>query len=133
MSSGSANIRGVTPFMHVPELVAALQWFDLLGFRPRFRDGNYAYVERDGAGVRIVESRADDGAPFPPHRGFSIYLDVADVDAIVAEVRPKLAAAKVEAIGPVNQQYGQREFMVRAPDGNVLVFGQALGPSRRTD
>lgn len=133
MTSKAANILGVTPFMHVPDLLEALRWFDLLGFRTRFHQGNYAYVEREGAGVRLVESRADDGAPFPPHRGFSIYLDVADVDAIVSEVRPKLAAAKVETIGPVNQQYAQREFMVRAPDGNVLVFGQALGPSRRTE
>lgn len=133
MTSKAANILGVTPFMHVPDLSEALRWFDLLGFRTRFHQGNYAYVEREGAGVRLVESRADDGAPFPPHRGFSIYLDVADVDAIVSEVRPKLAAANVETIGPVNQQYAQREFMVRAPDGNVLVFGQALGPSRRTE
>lgn len=133
MSAGATNIRGVTPFMHVADLAAALNWFGLLGFRTRFHEGNYAYVEREGAGVRVLESRADDDTPFPPHKGFSIYLDVADVDAIVAEVRPKLAAAKVETIGPVNQQYAQREFMVRAPDGNVLVFGQALGPGRRTD
>lgn len=119
--------------MHVPDLEGAVQWFALLGFRARFRQDNYAYVERDKAGVRLIESRADDGTPFPPHKGFSIYIDVIDVDAIVAEVRPKLASAKVETIGPVNQHYAQREFMVRAPDGNVLVFGQALGPSRRSD
>jgi hypothetical protein len=29
-------------------------------------------------------------------------------------------------MGPVNQEYNQREFMIRAPDGNVLVFGQAI-------
>ncbi len=130
--SDRTNIQSITPFMHVPDLAAALKWFDLLGFRTRFHQGNYAYVEREGAGVRVLESRADDDTPFPPHRGFSIYLDVADVDAIVAEARPKLAGAGVETIGPVNQHYGQREFMVRAPDGNVLVFGQALGQSRRT-
>jgi catechol 2,3-dioxygenase-like lactoylglutathione lyase family enzyme len=118
--------------MHVPDLAAALRWFGLLGFRTRFEQSNYAYVEREGAGVRLMQSTEEDGTPFPPHRGFSIYLDVADVDAIVAEIRPKLAAAKVETMGPVDQDYAQREFMVRAPDGNVLVFGQALGPSRRT-
>lgn len=63
----------------------ALRWFDLLGFRTRFHQGDYAYVEREGAGVRVLEWRADDDTPFPPHRGFSIYIDVADVDAIVAE------------------------------------------------
>lgn len=131
--SEKTNILHITPFIHVPDIAAAIEWFGLLGFRTRFHQGAYAYVEREGAGVRLIESVADDGTPFPPHKGFSIYLDVADVDAIVAEVRPKLAAAKVEMIGPVNQPYAQREFMVRAPDGNVLVFGEALGPNRRTD
>ncbi len=133
MTAPSQNIRAITPFMHVPDLAAAIEWFSLLGFRARFQHGNYAYVEREGAGVRVLESRADDDTAFPAHRGFSIYIDVADVDAIVAEVRPKLAAAGVETNGPDNQDYAQREFMVRAPDGNVLVFGQALGPSRRSD
>jgi len=26
----------------------------------------------------------------------------------------------------VNQSYGQREFMVTAPDGDLVVFGQAI-------
>jgi hypothetical protein len=29
-------------------------------------------------------------------------------------------------LGPVDQQYGQRELMIRAPDGNLVVFGQAI-------
>jgi hypothetical protein len=29
-------------------------------------------------------------------------------------------------VGPVDQRYGQRELMIRAPDGNVLVFGQPV-------
>jgi len=29
--------------------------------------------------------------------------------------------------GPIDQDYGQRELLVRAPDDNLLVFGQAIG------
>lgn len=42
------------------------------------------------------------------------------------EVRPKLEGAGVRVHGPVDQTYGQREFMVVAPDGNLLVFGQSI-------
>ncbi len=31
-----------------------------------------------------------------------------------------------EVLGPVNQPYRQRELMIVAPDGNLLVFGQAI-------
>lgn len=126
------NCRQITPFMHAADLEAALRWFALLGFRPRFHQANYAYVEREGVGFRLMQSTADDGTPFPPHRGFAYYVDCDDVDAIVRETLPGLKAAGVETIGPVDQHYAQREFMIRAPDGNVFVFGQAMGPSRRT-
>ena len=29
--------------------------------------------------------------------------------------------------GPADKPYGQRELCVLAPDGNLLVFGQAIG------
>lgn len=120
------NIRQITPFMHAPDLDAAIRFFELVGFAARYRQANYAYLDREGAGIRVMESRQDDDTPFPPHCGFAYYVDVRDVDAIVEEAKPKLAAAGVETIGPVNQHYRQREFMIRAPDGNVLVFGQAI-------
>lgn len=123
----SPNVRQITPFMHAPDLDAALAFFGLIGFRVAFRQSNYAYVEREGAGVRILQSHDGTGAPHRPHKGFAYYADVRDVDAIVAELKPKLAAAGIEAHGPVDQEYNQREFMIRAPDGNTLVFGQAIG------
>ncbi len=126
------NCRQITPFLHVPDLEAALAWFALIGFSPRTRMDHYAYVERGTVGVRLMRSTKEDGTPFPPHRGFAYYVDCDDIDAIVRETLPGLKAAGVETIGPVDQRYGQREFMIRAPDGNVFVFGQAMKPSRRT-
>jgi len=121
-----ANLAQITPFMHVADMNSALDWFELIGFQALFRDANYAYVSRDGIGVRVLESRGEDGAPHVPHRGFAYYIDVHDVDAIHAEVAAKLAAAGVEVHGPMNQEYRQRELMIRAPDGNVFVFGQGI-------
>ena len=98
-----ANIIHITPFMQVPDLPAALAWFELLGFRPLFRMSNYAYVARDEVAVRVLEARQEDGAAFPPHRGFAYYVDVRDVDAVVAELTPRLENAGIEFKGPVDQ------------------------------
>jgi hypothetical protein len=71
-------------------------------------------------------STPDEGGSWPPHRGFAYYVDVADVDALYSEIAPRLHMAGVEFMGPVNQVYHQREFMIRAPDGNVFVFGAPI-------
>lgn|SRR3990167_11013509 len=116
----------ITPFMHVPDMQAAIDWFAVLGFEPAFRQWNYAYVSRAGVSVRVLESCAEDGAPFPPHRGFAYYVDVEDVDTLYAELAPRLTAAGIEFEGLRDQEYHQRELMIRAPDGNVFVFGMAI-------
>lgn len=125
--SDETNFRQITPFLHVPDLGKALDWFAMIGFKPRTVIDAYAYVEREGVGVRIVESTQEDGTPFEPHRGFAYYVDCADVDAIVRESLPRLRAAGVKVLGPVNQVYNQREFIIEGPDGNMFVFGQPIG------
>ncbi|MBA4771657.1 MAG: VOC family protein [Sphingomonas sp.] len=122
------NFVQITPFMHVPDLDAALAFFaDLLGFAVLFRQPGYAYAERDGCGIRLMQNRGDDGAP-PGNRRFAYYIDVRDVDALYRELRPKLDLLPAgDVFGPVDQPYGQRELLVLAPDGNLLAFGQAIG------
>lgn len=121
-----AKIQQVTPFMHVPDLEEALRFFrDLLGFRVLLRDGPYAYVHRDGAGFRILEGKGDDAAP-PGHGLYAYYLDVEDVDQMYADLQPKLAQWPGEASGLMDMPWGQREFTLRAPDGNQLAIGAPL-------
>jgi hypothetical protein len=44
-----------------------------------------------------------------------------------AELKPRLDRLPARHVhGPVDQSYGQRELMIVAPDGNLLVFGQAI-------
>lgn len=122
------NFVQITPFMHVPDLAAALDFFcDLLGFSVLYRDGGYAYVEREGCGIRLMENDGDNGAP-PGNRRFAYYLDVRDVDALHEELKPKLATLPPgDVMGPIDQPYRQRELLIIAPDGNVLAFGQPIG------
>jgi catechol 2,3-dioxygenase-like lactoylglutathione lyase family enzyme len=121
------NFIQITPFMHVPDLEKALAFFDdVLGFKTLFRQGDYAYVHRETAGIRIIQNRGEDGAP-PGNRRFAYYIDVRDVDALYADLKPKLdTLPKGDVHGPADKSYGQRELLVVAPDGNLLAFGQAI-------
>lgn len=122
----TGNVIRITPFMHVSDVARAVAFFtDTLGFDCPLQSDAYAYVEREGAGIRI-QWHDEPEELGTPHGGFAYYVDVRDLDAILAELGPKLAALpKGDVHGPVDQRYGQRELMIRAPDGNLVVFGQA--------
>jgi catechol 2,3-dioxygenase-like lactoylglutathione lyase family enzyme len=122
-----ANITQVTPFMLVPQPNDALAFMiDVLGFSVDFRSEDYAYCSREGAGLRIMQ--AGPGNPFQSGtRRFAYYFDCRDVDALYAELKPKLDLLPAENVhGPEDKKYGQRELLVLAPDGNLIAFGAAL-------
>lgn len=118
----------ITPCMHVEDVPAAVPFFtDLLGFTAWVNTPIYAFVQREDAAIRIMRGLRPAGEKIPPGDGrFLYYIDVEDIAAIHAELQPKLDAAGVHTHGPVDQNYGQREFMVTAPDGDLLVFGQTI-------
>ena len=121
------NFIQITPFMHVPDIDAAVGFFEeVLGFATLFREGDYAYLEREGVGIRMLQNRGDDGAP-PGNRRFAYYVDVRDVDALYAELKPRLdTLPPADVHGPADKPYNQRELLVLAPDGNLIAFGQAI-------
>jgi catechol 2,3-dioxygenase-like lactoylglutathione lyase family enzyme len=121
------NIHCITPFMHVPDIESALHFFTgILGFKCWFRRGTYAYVQREAAAFRLLQNQDEDGAP-PGNRRFAYYCDVEDLDALLTELKPRLdTLPEGEVCGPRDQPYGQRELMILAPDGNLLVFGEAI-------
>ena len=121
-----SNFIQITPFIHVFDLGRAIAFFtETLGFHTLFQAANYAYVERETVGFRLLEGTGDD-AP-PGNRRFAYYIDVRDVDGLYAELKPKLdSLPKADVYGPVNQSYAQRELLVLAPDGNLIAFGQAI-------
>jgi len=126
------NFVRVTPFLHVPELERALAFFTgILGFEVTYRFGaGYAYVEREGIAFRLLESHDEDGLPPRPRR-FATYVDVRDVDALHAELKPRLDTLPPgDVVGPLDQAYGQRELLVLGPDGGVIAFGQPIDEAR---
>ena len=121
------NIFRITPFLHVPDFEAAMRFFtEILGFTCYYRQGNYGYVQREAAAFRILQNIGDDGAP-PGNRRFAYYCDVEDLGALHAELKPRLdTLPEGDVCGPREQPYGQRELMILAPDGNLIVFGEAM-------
>jgi predicted enzyme related to lactoylglutathione lyase len=122
----TGNFIRITPFIHVPNIDAAVRFFESLGFTAYFRMGDYAYVQRECAGVRLMQNQGEDGAP-PGNRRFSYYIDVEDIEALYQELKPVLDAMPPANVhGPADKPYNQRELCIVAPDGNLLVFGQSI-------
>lgn len=105
---------------------AALTFYrDVLGFTVYVDYGGYAYIERERVGFRLLA--LDVGARNPPGCSHA-YIDVTDVDACFAGFEPRLRdLAPGRWSRPCDQHYGQREFWVRDPDGNLITFGQGIG------
>ena len=123
------NFIQTTSFMHVslPEFDAAVAFFrDLLGFQEYIHVRDYAYLEREGCGIRIWGRENVADAP-RGRRNFRYYFDVRDVDALYAELKPKLDAMPAGDVhGPADKSYHQRELLILAPDGDLVCFGQRL-------
>ena len=119
----------VTPFLHVPDLQKALDFFtDILGFTVPFREEGYAYIHRETVGFRLLEAEEDQAAA--GRRRFAYYIDVRDVDALYAELKAKLDTLPPGDVhGPADKPYGQRELLVLAPDGELIVFGMEVRPA----
>ncbi len=122
-----ANIQQITPVIHVPDFTAAMDFLTrVLGFRVVFQMSSYAYLEWEGAALRLLEAHHGVGASHQEAR-MTVYLDVADVDAMYGSLRERLATLPVGDVkGPVDQPWGQRELWVRMPDGHWMAFGQAI-------
>jgi catechol 2,3-dioxygenase-like lactoylglutathione lyase family enzyme len=119
----------VTPFLHVPDLQKALDFFtDILGFTVPFHQDGYAYIHRETVGFRLLQAEQDEAAP--GRRRFAYYIDVRDVDALYEELKPKLDTLPPGDVhGPANKPYGQRELLVLAPDGELIAFGMEIRPA----
>lgn len=120
------QITQITPFIMTHDLEASIGFFErVLGFKCGFQMENYAFVRRDTGALRLLETDKD-----CPISEQMIYLDCADVDALYAELKPKLdelPEGRVRA--PFDQPYGMREFHVKDPDNCLLLFGKDIPPS----
>lgn len=102
---------------------AAKFYVDVLGFRLDFEVGAPAFVTgllKDSVQVMLVGANSMHVRQPPGTANLSFVAD--EVDALYSACR---AAAVEVIVEPGDRDYGQRDFAVRDPDGNVLVFACA--------
>jgi len=118
-------LNGAEPQLFVSNLAASFDYYtQKLGFAVAFSYGDppfYGQVERDDAKLNL---RAMDASPFDPKVRdreqllcASITLD--DADALFVEYQ----ASGVDFAQTLrNEPWGARTFIVRDPDGNLILF-----------
>ncbi|MEM9434109.1 MAG: VOC family protein [Pseudomonadota bacterium] len=121
-----ASMDQITPFIMCSDLQTEIAFFrDYLGFEVGFEstDPDYAFMHRDRAAVRLLVSSHDLS---DPAREQMVYIDVDDVDALWAELGPRLSELPEGRVrAPFNQFYNQREFHVIDEGACLLMFGMA--------
>lgn len=121
------HLKQITPFVPCTFLPKQLAFYrDVLGFKVGFEAEGYAFIHRDSVAIRLVEVSRDVDLSHPEREG-SFYIDVEDIDALFAALKPQLDTLDPTRVrAPFNQDYGQREFHVADEDCTLIFFGQAV-------
>jgi len=111
-----------SPVLTVERLADATAFYcGVLGFQLDFDAGDVAGLVRDGVLVLLIDAESPNARQAAGSGNVSFLTT--EVDALHRRCRTAGADIIVE---PGDRPYGQRDFALRDPDGNVLVFGCAL-------
>jgi catechol 2,3-dioxygenase-like lactoylglutathione lyase family enzyme len=121
--------------MYVTDVQKSVEFYVRLGFGPasdgaETRDAGYVQLSDFRLQFIAKDSAADKPAAFqrdafgePKGTGLYLNIEVDDIDGLYKT----LTAGGVKASGePRSWSWGQREFVVRDPDGYKLVFYQVI-------
>jgi catechol 2,3-dioxygenase-like lactoylglutathione lyase family enzyme len=126
------ELRSAAPVFQVPDVQATLRWYEThLGFKgggfPKSPPFAFGILSRDA--VEIMLQHVEDAKPVDSYGARSggvwhVYLRIAGVQALYEEVRQDPEIQVLEELK--TQFYGEREFVVRDPNGYVLVFSERV-------
>ena len=141
----SASLQRISPLLQVKDLQSSLYFYTtVLGFKELWRDdGGFIILSRDGCDLflgenqtkvdlRNVTARATNKwfASYDLH----IHCAAGTVDSLWKEFKDAGASMPAAfASGPIDRDYGVRDFSILDPDGYQIVFGAPIeyGPTRR--
>src|SRR6478672_676518 len=132
--SSRAVIAGAEPQLFVADIKASCEFFTgKLGFAVAFTYGEppfYAQVKRDGARInlRCVERPVIDAGQRDREQLLSASLTVATAGQIEALFLEFQAAGVMFFQTLRREPWGARDFILRDPDGNLLLFA---GPAEK--
>ena len=134
----AVSIKSVSPLLQVADLQRSRKLYaDTLGFTENWFDGEgFAIVCRDGCTLFLAQKQVEvdlrNLAARAARDGYANYdlhfnCEAGTVDGLWAEYRDAGARiADAFANGPIDRDYGIRDFSVIDPDGYELVFGAPL-------
>jgi uncharacterized glyoxalase superfamily protein PhnB len=120
----SSRFRTIEARLHVNDLAKSLQFYvQVLGFRvtsvfPDARAPVFAMLARDQVYLQLGGAGGTRAQGSPST--CTLWLDVTEALSLCEELRAKTAIEW----GPEVYFYGRREFAVRDPDGNGIVFSE---------
>ena len=106
----------VAPRFVVRDMEQALAFYGQLGFQPTYHDEHFAVLEHDGVNLHL------NCYPDVPKSHAVCWIGVTNSEALYRKLVPTNAACS-----PLKDQpWGFREFMVRDPFGNGLLFAESI-------
>jgi DNA-binding HxlR family transcriptional regulator len=114
--SSQPTFLGIAPRFVVRDLEQALAFYGQLGFQTTYHDEDFAIVERDGVDLHL------NGSPDSPRRHGVCWIAVTNIEALYEQYLPTNAVQSA----PVAQPWGLKEFFLRDPFGNLLLFAERL-------
>lgn len=115
------KIKAVSGYtINVKNIKKTIAFYETLGFECRKQDAAHATVYSNWFWIDCLVIGKDARAKAEKADGLQVYLSVDDVDAF----HEYLLAQKIKpASKPQDQPWGNREFLVRDPDGyNLVIF-----------
>jgi uncharacterized glyoxalase superfamily protein PhnB len=120
----------ITPYLLYEDAAAALKFLSrAFGFTESMRidaNGRVQHAEMELGDGRVMLGQPAEGYRNPKHLGTAtalIYAYVEDVDAHCAQARE--AGAEI-AEEPADQEYGDRRYHARDPEGHDWYFAQRM-------
>ena len=126
----TARITEAVPVFLVADIAVTMQWYvDRLGFSaravPPSPPHNFCILTKDDATIFLQQLQGYLKADVYEKREggvWNVYLQTDDVRSLFEAVSGHPDVVVVEPL--VHQDYGQTEFVVRDPNGYVLVFAE---------
>jgi catechol 2,3-dioxygenase-like lactoylglutathione lyase family enzyme len=119
----SKTIAHIVPVHPVKDLARAMDFYRRLGFAAHaWHDGDsYAFVQRDGHELHLTRFTA----LLEKQNPSGVYFYLADGTAATLEAEFRAAGVPIaEPLAP--REWKMKEFALRDPDGNQLVFGEGI-------
>ena len=122
------QVEDICPIVPVADIARTADFYEqVLGFERRFvaDDGTFALMVLGPSSAMQFVKTDDADVLKATASNISAYLWTTDVDALYAELKPKLDDLPEGRVRPpFDQPYGMREFHVKDPDGCLLFFGK---------